>query len=186
MLCFALLFLGGHSCIMYDFNFQRFVFSWDKDIIRGPDQNIGFLKLNTNKYSFLLFEEMMSIELFPTVTKPTQITYNTATVIDNISISSHLLRDFPSAILMDDISDHLPHITIVNRGLRVYKKLIEIEFWNINNENIKMLHSTINATNWVTWLRNDINVDEMYSIFIVYLQDNINIIMPSNNENPTK
>ena len=43
----------------------------NKDIIIGTDQNIDYLKLNTNKYSSVLFEEMMSMEMFPTITKPT-------------------------------------------------------------------------------------------------------------------
>ena len=71
---------------------------------------------------------MMSLEMFPTITKPTQIKHNMASLIDNIYISSHLLRDYFSGILIDDISDHLPCITIMNRGLRIYKELIETEF----------------------------------------------------------
>ena len=39
---------------------------------------------------------------------------------------------------------------------------------------------------WKTLLGNDKNANEMYSIFIGYLQDNINNIMPKNNENCTK
>ena len=42
----------------------------NKDIIIGTDQNIDYLTLNTNKYSSLLFEEMMSVDMFPTITKP--------------------------------------------------------------------------------------------------------------------
>ena len=91
----------------------------NKDIIIGTDQNIDYLKLNTNKYSSLLFEEMMSMEMFLTITKPTWITHNMTTSIDNIYISSHLLRDYFTGILMEDIHDHLPWITLVNRGLRI-------------------------------------------------------------------
>ena len=61
-----------------------------------------------------------------------------ASLIDNIYISSHLLRDYISGILIDDISHHLPCITIMNRGLRIYKELIEIEFRKINEENINI------------------------------------------------
>ena len=42
----------------------------NKDITIGTDQNIDYLKLNTNRYSSLLFEEMMSMEMFPTITNP--------------------------------------------------------------------------------------------------------------------
>ena len=70
----------------------------------------------------------MSMELFPTITKPTQTTHNRATLIDNIYIPSHPLRDYFSGILMEDISDHLSCITLVNRVSRIYKELIEMEF----------------------------------------------------------
>ena len=69
---------------------------------------------------------MMSMEMFPTITKPTPITHNMASLIDNIYISSHCFRDHFSGILIDDISDHLPCITIMNRGLRIYKEPIEL------------------------------------------------------------
>ena len=49
-----------------------------------------------------------------------------ASLIDNVC--SHLLRDYFFGILIDDISDHLPCITIMHREVRIYKELIEIEF----------------------------------------------------------
>ena len=74
---------------------------------------------------------------------------------------------------MGDINNHLPCITLVNRGSRIYKELTEIEFQKINYENINILHPRINTTHWETLLGNDKNAYEMYSIFIGYLQDNI-------------
>ena len=62
-----------------------------------------------------------------------------ASSIDNIYISSYLFRDYFSDILLDDISDHLPCITVMNRGLRIYKKPIENEFRKNNEENINIL-----------------------------------------------
>ena len=111
----------------------------NKDKIIGTDQNIDYLKLSTNKYSSLLFEEMMSMEMSPTIAKPTQRTHNMASLIDNIYISNHLLRDYFSGTLIDDISDHLPCITIMNMGLRIYKEPIEVEFRKVNEENINIL-----------------------------------------------
>ena len=62
-----------------------------------------------------------------------------ASLIDNIYISSHLLRDYFSGILTDNINDHLPCITIMNRGLSICKEPTEIEFRKTNEENINIL-----------------------------------------------
>ena len=79
---------------------------------------------------------------------------------------------------MEDISDHLACITLVNRVSRIYKEPIQIEFWKINNENINILCTRLNAMHWETLLGNDKNADKMYCIFIGYLQVNITNIMP--------
>ena len=48
--------------------------------------------------------------MLPTVTKPTRISKTSATLIDNILISEKLQSNYESAILLDDMSDHLPCI----------------------------------------------------------------------------
>ena len=79
---------------------------------------------------------------------------------------------------MEDISGHLPCITLVNKGSQIYKELIEIEFLKTNDENINILCTRLNAMHWETLLHNDKNADKMYCIFIDDLQGNINNIMP--------
>ena len=52
--------------------------------------------------------------LLPTITRPTRITKNSATLIDNIIVSQNLLTNIDSRIIIDDISDHLPSILKLN------------------------------------------------------------------------
>ena len=47
--------------------------------------------------------------LIPTITKPTRITRNSATLIDNIIVGKQF-HDFEANIGISDISDHLPLI----------------------------------------------------------------------------
>ena len=55
---------------------------------------------------------MLENNLLPTITHPTQITQSSATLIDNIFVSENLHRFFESAILLKDISDHLPIVAL--------------------------------------------------------------------------
>jgi hypothetical protein len=87
----------------------------NKEIIIGTDQNLDYLKTemheNTSKMLDINFNHLM----LPTITKPTRITHSTATLIDNIYISKNLQTDFKSAILVDEISDHLPCLTLIKQ-----------------------------------------------------------------------
>ena len=62
----------------------------DKEIVIGIDHNMDFLKASrhTNTQKFLDYN--LEINLLPVITKPTRITDTSATLIDNILISSKL------------------------------------------------------------------------------------------------
>ena len=78
------------------------------DIILGMDHNLDLFKLNTRRHTQHFNEIMLENNLLPTITQPTQITQSSATLIDNIFVSENLHRFFESAVLLEDISDHLP------------------------------------------------------------------------------
>ena len=65
-------------------------------------------------------------DLFPVITHPTRITHSTATLIDNIFLESRLTGQMTSKILIDDISDHLPCVTIIGNLLpsKAFKRTI--------------------------------------------------------------
>ena len=52
--------------------------------------------------------------LLPCITRPTHITKNTATLIDNTFISKNIQGKQDSKILISDISDHLPSLVTLN------------------------------------------------------------------------
>ena len=71
---------------------------------------MDFLKASrhTNTQKFL--EYNLEINLLPVITKPTRITDTSATLIDNILISSKLQQAYHSGIIISDMSDHLPTV----------------------------------------------------------------------------
>ena len=60
-----------------------------KNIIVGTDQNFDYLKIDNHKNTEDLLNTFMSNGLIPTITKPTCITDTSATLIDNIYVSSN-------------------------------------------------------------------------------------------------
>ena len=62
----------------------------------------------------------LSLNLVPTITRPTRITKSTATLIDNIFISQSWLEKYNSGILVNDMSDHLPSIVSI-KNLKLSK-----------------------------------------------------------------
>ena len=54
----------------------------------------------------------------PTITRPTRITSESATLIDNIYVSGNKLDNLLSGILVADISDHFPIFLITGKNVR--------------------------------------------------------------------
>ena len=53
-------------------------------------------------------------DLTPCITKPTRVTNKTATLIDNILISTKLQYNYMPFVITDDLSDHYPSLVILN------------------------------------------------------------------------
>ena len=66
----------------------KIINSEQKEVLLGTDQNIDFLKLNNHKNSSDLFELNLRNNIIPTILKPTRVTHHSATLINNIYISS--------------------------------------------------------------------------------------------------
>ena len=85
---------------------------------------------------------MFASAFYPTISRPTRVTQQTATLIDNIITNMH---EYPvkSGILYNDISDHFPVFNIysMERSKRekyttVYRRKASSD--NINKLNIKL------------------------------------------------
>ena len=78
------------------------------------DHNLDLLKhhQDTNTQNFLKL--MPQNFIMPSITKPTCITKDTATLIDNICSLSELHAKQLSGILVSNLSDHLPCLSIIS------------------------------------------------------------------------
>ena len=79
------------------------------------DHNMDLLKGLTHHPTQKFIDEIAEVNLLPTITHPSRITTHSATLIDNIYVSEELHHSFDSALLINDMSDHLPIITMLKQ-----------------------------------------------------------------------
>ena len=97
-----------------------------------------------------ILEIMYSRMFFPLITRPTRITSNTATLIDNI-FTNNLNNFSVSGLIFCDISDHLPIFTLL---LDQSKNLNETSWLSFRNK------SALNFVTFTNRLAN-VNCDEL-------------------------
>ena len=109
---------------------------------------------------------MSSNSLYPTcsITKPTRITSNSATLIDNIFTNSKSYQT--SGIIITDISDHLP--VFITTDLKLHRNNIdtpETEVRQFNAENMKCFKSELGKVDWEN-LCSEGDANKSYKCFI--------------------
>jgi len=90
------------------------------DIFLAGDYNIDLLKINSHALTHSFYNILSLHRFIPTILRPTRITQHSATLIDNI-FTNVLFDSIDSAILIDDVSDHLP-ICVTSEAISTIKK----------------------------------------------------------------
>ena len=90
------------------------------------DFNIDLLNYNVNNNTKFFVDQMFSMSLFPLINKPTCITNQCHSIIDNIYTNS-INEDIISGVIIADISDHFPIFSILQKD--IHKKETEQFFF---------------------------------------------------------
>jgi hypothetical protein len=130
------------------------------------DFNVDLLNYDKHPETNSFVDEIFGAGLHPLITKPTRITLNTSTLIDNIFTTE---MDFiiDSGIIVDDTSDHLPIFQIC----RYEENIIDIHInqkykkRSLNDENINNLLLSLENINWESVFACE-NPNDAYNIFI--------------------
>ena len=97
----------------------------NKSVILGMDHNMDLLKCHTHHATSKFLDGLTDREVFPTITRLTQITQTSATLIDIVFISKDLHKCFDSCILLSDMSDHLPSLVLLKQNKLTTKEPLE-------------------------------------------------------------
>ena len=90
------------------------------------DYNINLLKIDSSLHCNRFFENITTLGFFPQITRPTRLSGESNTLIDNI-FTNDFCKPHLSGILVTPISDHLMQFcTIIGKKERSSKKIPEI------------------------------------------------------------
>ena len=125
----------------------------NKSIYIMGDFNINILAADDHLPTAEFLETMYSHSLFPLISKPTRMTRNSETLIDNIFTNEISDDQSYQGIFFNDMSDHFPVFYITNANAT---KTCEKYFYTrkINENSIQEFLHTLHKTNWNDILNN--------------------------------
>ena len=129
----------------------------NKDLVISTDQNLDYLRVNSHTNTANFLNSNLSNGIIPSITKPTRITRNTATLIDNIYIKCQSAYNSKSAILVSDISDHFPCILLLDKEVKRSKNPIVVKKRKITNHVINQIKESLTNFNWSILENLDVN-----------------------------
>ena len=148
----------------------------NKDIIIGTDQNLDFLKFERHANTANFLNLNLESGLLPTVTKPSRITHNTATLIDNIYVKSHHMYRSKSILLTTDISDHLPCLLLIDCECHVKKQPLEFQCRKLSEEALLNIKTYLVQNDWTSV--DNLDPNDGYNALISRITDALNLYAP--------
>ena len=116
------------------------------------DHNLDLLKHRTYAPTKKFVELFESFQQIPSITRPTRITKSSATLIDNVFLPTTLSLVFNSYLLVDDMSDHLPIVTILRDVELCSKSKRVIETRDLCQKYVEKLKCELSSVNWDDYL----------------------------------
>ena len=149
----------------------------DHELIIGLDHNLNLLQSHQHSQTNEFLELNLKRNLLPAISKPTRITNKTATLIDNIMLSTKLQYQMESHILIDDMSDHLPCLVTLENQKKCKKGGKTITSRDLNEKNIAKIKEDIYNIDWLQVLTDD-SVDRNFTTFHQKLTETIEQYAP--------
>ncbi len=116
----------------------------------GGDQNFNYLKINSHNPTLDLLNQAFSHGLIPCITKPSQITHSTATLINNIYVNpSVCTQGIKSGLILADISDHLPVLILAGQEATTQNKQpVTFTCRKLNEKVYQTIQNTVATVDW--------------------------------------
>ena len=111
------------------------------------DWNFNLINHHCHKATSDFLDLLYSRMLFPLITRPTRITANKASLIDNI-FTNDPLRPSISGLFLNDISDHLPIFSLILYNNSTSGKNKYVFFREKNAHNLSAFKDELGKINW--------------------------------------
>ena len=161
----------------FDERVNKVLYGEQKELIIGRDHNMNLPNSTKHKPTDKFLDSLLGHNMLPLTTRLTRITQHSATLIDNIFASDQLHKIFDSAILISDITDHLPTLALLKQTKLIDKKPLEFESRNLTTKKIKKIKLELMHTDW-TGLLNTLDFNENFNRFHNTTQEIMDNIAP--------
>ena len=151
----------------------------DKNVFIVGDFNIDALNYNKYKNTKTFFDSLLEKNIYPSIHKPTRVTSNSYSIIDNIFSNTLTGTNFEAGIIKNDLTDHFPTFLISkdtcspNRNTSpkiLYKR-------KLTKANLDSFKNKLINTSWNQVLNiNDTN--EAYTFFSNIIEKSFNETCP--------
>ena len=120
----------------------------NKEIVLGLDHNLDFLKHHVHNRTQQYLENLIDHGLLPAISCPTRITPSSAMLIDNILLSHNLSAKKSSGIIVSDLSDHLPCLSIIRQCKVSKDNKILMPKRKLTEKNVKKICDHLYNLDW--------------------------------------
>ena len=127
------------------------------ELIVRMDHNFDLLKSTSNSTTSMFLNLNVDRDLTPCITKPTRVTNKTATLIDNILISTKLQYNYTPFVITDDLSDHYPRFVILNNVEKCKRDKVKITKRRIDSASIELIKTELDSVDWTCIDNMDVN-----------------------------
>ena len=148
-----------------------------KEIILGMDHNLDLLHSDIHTPTHKFLNMLLDMQLFPIITCPSRITQTSATLIDNIFISEKFQRDYDSALLVTDTSDHLPIMCLLKQTKITDKTPLTFESRSLMAEKLNVVKNKLHLEDW-HGLLNKTDIDENFNLLNDKISDTLDEVAP--------
>ena len=146
-------------------------------IILGMDHNMDLLKCDKNSNTQCFLETILDDSMFPLITRPMRITNDMPTLIGNILVSQDLYHKSHGGVLLSDLSDHLPCISIIKKMKSLKGETLKIRKRDLKPHNLKQVQEELKNINWHDILENQ-NASYQFDLFHEKLVESLNTHCP--------
>lgn len=146
----------------------------NKNCIIGSDQNMDLFKSSTHKPTLEFLNNIYESGLIPTILKPTRVTHQSCTLIDNIYVSVNLAKDHVPNVVLDYMSDHFPCLVQLKITKVQVKELKTVVTQKITEPKMCQIKSDLVQNDWLNELKMENGVNANYELFAQKLQNSLN------------
>ena len=140
-------------------------------LLIGLDHNLDLLKSDKYKPANEFLELNYNSELLPLINRPTRVTTATATLIDNIFLSTRFVSEAESHVLINDISDHFP-CSVTLTGLKKSTNPVFNRRRKFMEKAVDSIKEDMMKTDWYEKLQ-PLTCNDGFNLFHKHLTDSL-------------